>query len=429
MKISEKLRADLMGKRADAKAAYDAYETKRKDSEENDEFGDEQFAELEQLFETHREIAKECAELERKWMLSVEMEGEQNPKPLDSGNGGTKSHAPEKRQSMGEIFVGSQAYKDLQASGSLKSDRARIHTPAVQVLDRDDTKALITGASDTSAGIFVLNERLPGYLNLLTRPIKLIDMITTNATDSDTVEWVKVNSFTNSAAEVAEAIDQATGTKPESTMDFAIVTSPVQTIAHWMAITRRALSDAPQMRDIIDTQLRLGIDLRLEAEVLNGNGTAPNLRGILNTSGIGSQAKGADSAIVAILKAADVIRAAFIEPNAILMNPADWQAIRLTRDDSGAGAGTGSYLFGDPSAGGTLFLWGLPVVTTPLIAAGTALVGDFKQAILWVREGINVLASTEHADFFIKNLVAILAEGRWAFGVPRPAAFCKVTGL
>jgi HK97 family phage major capsid protein len=86
-------------------------------------------------------------------------------------------------------------------------------------------------------------------------------------------------------------------------------------------------------------------------------------------------------------------------------------------------------LFGGPQVGGTLTLWGVPVITTPLIAAGTALVGDFKQAILWAREGVTVTASTEHADFFIKNLVAVLAEGRWAFGVPRPAAFCKVTGL
>jgi HK97 family phage major capsid protein len=238
-----------------------------------------------------------------------------------------------------------------------------------------------------------------------------------------------MTSFTNAAAEVAEAVDQATGTKPESTFAFDIVQSPVQTIAHWVAVTRRALSDAAQMSDLIDGQLRLGIDLRLEAEILNGNGTAPNLRGLLNTSGIGTQAKASDSGMVAILKALDVVRAAFMEPNAIVMNPADWQAIRLVRDDSGAAAGTGGFLFGGPQVGGTLTLWGVPVITTPLIAAGTALVGDFKQAILWAREGVTVTASTEHADFFIKNLVAVLAEGRWAFGVPRPAAFCKVTGL
>jgi HK97 family phage major capsid protein len=428
MRLSDKFRAQLDEKREEAKAAYDAYEVMRKESVDSEDFTDDQFVELEGLYEKHQEIGAECNTLEAKWARAVEMEANTTDRPQTEQKLWTPE-TPTRVKTPGETFTESETYQNLIKSASLHSDRARIHTDPVKVLDRDAMKALITGASDTSAGIFVQPERLAGFLDLLQRPIKLIDLITVNATDSDTVEWVKMNSFTNAAAEVAEAIDQATGTKPESTMDFAVVQSPVQNIAHWMAVTRRALADAPQMRDLIDTQLRLGIDLRLEAQVLNGNGTAPNLRGILNTSGIGTQAKATDSAIVAILKAQDVIRNAYMEPNAVLMNPADWQAVRLLRDDSGAGAGTGGYLFGSPQTGGISQLWGVPVVTTPLIAAGTALVGDFKQAILWAREGVTVTASTEHADFFIKNLVAVLAEGRWALGVPRPAGFCKVTGL
>ena len=59
----------------------------------------------------------------------------------------------------------------------------------------------------------------------------------------------------------------------------------------------------------------------------------------------------------------------------------------------------------------------------------TGIVGDWRQAALWVRDGVQVLASDSHSDFFTKNLIAILAEMRAAFGVLMPKAFCKVTGL
>ena len=93
---------------------------------------------------------------------------------------------------------------------------------------------------------------------------------------------------------------------------------------------------------------------------------------------------------------------------------------------SGASAGTGGYLYGPPSLGGATTMWGLQVIPTPVIAAGTVLVGDFSQLMLWVREGIEVLASDSHADFFVRNLVAVLAEGRFASGIPYPGAFTKV---
>ena len=103
--------------------------------------------------------------------------------------------------------------------------------------------------------------------------------------------------------------------------------------------------------------------------------------------------------------------------------------MRLSRDDSGASAGTGGYLYGPPSTAGAEQMWGLPVAVTPSVPDDTGLVGDFRYATLWLREGVQVLASDSHSDFFIKNLVAVLAEMRAAFGVQLPAAFCKITSI
>jgi hypothetical protein len=64
------------------------------------------------------------------------------------------------------------------------------------------------------------------------------------------------------------------------------------------------------------------------------------------------------------------------------------------------------------------------------IAAGTGLVGCFKTpAQVFVRTGLRVTVSNWHADFFIKNLLAIRAEIRLALVVCRAACFGIVTGL
>jgi HK97 family phage major capsid protein len=110
------------------------------------------------------------------------------------------------------------------------------------------------------------------------------------------------------------------------------------------------------------------------------------------------------------------------------MNPADWQTIRLSRENVATGT-MGGYIMGPPNTVGFPTLWGIPVVEDPNITAGTALVGDFNQgATLFDREQGNVRVGTIN-DQFIKNMQTILAELRVAFAVWRPAVFSKVTGL
>jgi HK97 family phage major capsid protein len=171
------------------------------------------------------------------------------------------------------------------------------------------------------------------------------------------------------------------------------------------------------------------LELRLENQVMAGNGSGDNLLGIINTPNILSQAKGEDSVADAVHKAMTQIRLGYVEPTGVALYPTDWEKVRLSRDEGGGKAGTGAYLYGAPAQAGIEQLWGKPVAVTAATGAGTAVVGAWYWATLWLREGIQVLASDSHADFFIKNLIAILAEMRAGFGVQLPPAFCKVTGL
>lgn len=311
-----------------------------------------------------------------------------------------------------------KAWMDSVAPGGrVPADSANIKSPSAPV----ESKALITGLSSTSAGAFVVNDRL----NIVDegtfyRPLAIRDIITIGQTGSDTVEYVRQGAHTNAAAAVAEATATAgaSGTKPESAMVLAVVTELVKTIAHWIPATRRALSDAGQMRTLIDSFLRYGLQEELEDQMLTGNGVGENFTGVRNVSGITTQAFDTD-ALVTTRKARTKVRTTGRAiPNAFVMHPNDWQNIDLLKDNESR------YYFGGPREVMTPRLWGLPVVEAEAMTEGFTIVANWKLAVLWDREQADIMVDTIN-DQFIRNLLTILAELRAAFGVIRPAAFVE----
>ncbi|WVX89079.1 major capsid protein [Gordonia phage Hibiscus] len=338
----------------------------------------------------------------------------------------------ERVKALGLQVVESDAFKSLLApfkdSGRIP-EKARIQSDPIPV------KSLIVGGSDTSAGAFVTPEQT-GIVEMLGRkPLTIRDLISVRRTGSDVVEYVVQTSHTNAAAPVPEATSSAAptapgsagalvlaaggGYKPEGAWAFERRSTSVKTIAEWVPATKRALADVAQMEGLINDELRADIAEAEENQILNGNGSGENLTGIMNTSGVQTQAFDTDifvSTRKAITKARTIGRVA---PNAVLLSPADMETVDLARDEQGRFYGAG------PFAMGPRTLWGLPTIESESIVDGTALVGDFSKAVLWDREETTVTISDSHADFFIRNLVAVLAEERVAFGVTRPTAFVK----
>lgn len=268
----------------------------------------------------------------------------------------------------------------------------------------------------------------PDALNMFARPLTLRDLVTLGTTGSDTVEFARLNTATNAAAPVAQASGTSggvtggdvAGTKPESALVWAKTTVTVKTIAHWLAATTRSLSDAGQLRTLIDQFLRYGLEEELEDQMLTGSGTGENLMGILNTSGIQTQAFATDIPTSVRKGITKLKTTGKVNPTAVLMNPADAEVLDLMKDSSNRYLGSGPFTVGQRT------LWGLPIVESEAQTAGFATVGDFRQAVLWDREQATISATNSHADFFTRNLVAILGELRAAFGVIRPLAFCSV---
>ena len=172
---------------------------------------------------------------------------------------------------------------------------------------------------------------------------------------------------------------------------------------------------------------------------MNGNGTAPNIRGVLNKSGINtfdySSFAGNLKRIGQIYQAITEIRKdAFLEPDAILMHPSDWYDV-VTEVNAVTTSGALQPLFignGMFNGAPTASMWGVPVVPTTAISAGTALVGVFGGGLaahIVSREGMDVSMSDSHDDFFTKDKVMMKANMRLGFAIYRATAFCSITNF
>ena len=351
---------------------------------------------------------------------------------------------PKNGMTLGEAFTKSPVFDEFvsQFKGSdgvirnvrgIKSAAFDVQGFGVRGLT---SKTVVTGASSTSGGAMVVNERTPIVTDLIgERELFVDDLCTHIPITSDTFEFVQVTGKTNNAAGVAEATtaadpgaygDPASGAKPESAMTLAVVSSPVETIAHLLPVTRRAAADAPQVRALVDQFLLYGLKEEREDQILNGDGTSPNLRGILNTVGI-STVGSAGTDIDAVVDAIRTIRNDRRRPDALVIHPNDWfsTGFLLAKDS------TGRYLIDDPSADAAAQrnLWGLRVVVTEAMTENTALVGEFRQAVVADRQQSAIYVTDSHKDWFGRNILAILAEERVGFGVLDPDAFCTITSI
>jgi HK97 family phage major capsid protein len=271
----------------------------------------------------------------------------------------------------------------------------------------------------TTAGWTPETTRGPRLIFDQQRPVQVVDFIPQTTTNQSAVTFMEETTFTNAAAETAEGI-----AKPEAALALTEQTSPVRKIAVWIPVTDEQLEDVPRIQQYLDNRLGFMVRQRLDLQIISGDGTAPNLSGMLDQVGIQTQAKGADPTPDAVYKAitkVNVIGQAMA--NLVIFHPNDWQDVRLLRTVDGI------YIWGNPSDAGPERIWGLPVAVVQAATENTAIVVDTTFTELAMKKGLEVKVSDSHASFFIENKQAVRAELRAAFIVYRPNAICSVTGV
>jgi HK97 family phage major capsid protein len=307
-------------------------------------------------------------------------------------------------KSFGQLFTESKAYKGR--TGSVGPE-ARIDV---------ELKTLMT----TAAGWTPESTRTGRVVDFATRPVQVTDIIPQTTTTQAAVVYMEETTFTNNAAEAAEGAAYG-----EAALALTEQSATVRKIAVFIPVTDEQLEDEPQVRGYLDNRLPFMIRQRLDSQLLVGNGTAPNLRGLNNVVGVQTQAKGTDTTPDAIYKAMVKVRTVgFAEPNAVIMHPNDWQDIRLLRTADGL------YIWGNPSEAGPERIWGLTIAQAVAQTENTAIVGDFATfSELAVRRGVDVQVSNSHDTYFTSGKQAVRADMRVGFVVYRPTAFCLTTGI
>jgi len=413
MSNQNELMDKIAAKRAELKSVFESAEDGKYSAEQKEEI---------------KSRNDELAELVED--LSIEKKKLQNEKALDEDSKPVAEMPLASNEAevktVGQLFTESDAYKNY-VGGGVKGIDSKI-----------ETKTTLT---TTGYPPEVL--RQPGILETALRdPNAVISLFDVINTDQNAFSYLEETTFTNNAAEAAEG--SAVG---EAALAFTEQTEAIRKMGIFIPVTDELLADESGIQGYLNSRLQTMIRLRLDSQLLSGDGTAPNLEGILDAgkASVGStdfsSYAGTLGKIGAIYGAITDIRVnAFTEPDAIIMHPNDWNDIVTSVGADFAGTSSAGYtekspLFvaaGGMGAGPSAQIWGLKVVPTTAIAAGTVLVGKFgggEAANVVMRQGIELAVTDSHSDFFIKNQLAIRATMRVGFPVYREAAFHKLTNM
>jgi len=359
--------------------------------------------------------------------LKVEEAKVQNEKALEVDNEPVNSipnAMPEQKgpQSIGEQFANTDAYKAYVEKG----------VKGVDSQAEFKTTLNTTGYPPESL-------RAPGILETALRnPDSVIGLFDQIQTSQNAYVYLEETTFTNNAGSIAESGDISASL--ESALAFTERTESIRKMATFLPVTDELLADVAGIQGYVNSRLSTMMKLNLDNQLINGDGSAPNLTGVLNKSGINTfdyalPYAGELGKLGQIYQAITEIRKdAFVEPDAIVMHPSDWYDIvtSVTEVDTSGSKNPLFVVAGGFGADAAPRIWGLKVVPSTVIAAGTVLVGKFSggdAAQVIMREGVDLAVSDSHSDFFAKNQLAIRLTMRLGFAIYRPTAFCTITNF
>lgn len=349
-------------------------------------------------------------------------------------------------KTLGEMFVQSEEFKSFKQTGRLTMDTPfeldLQDVPGMGTFDKKDIYNALGNHTITHGfGSIQFDPLVPRGQ----RAARVRDLFPVATTNANLIDYFRVLGFAENggqgnagpvrdraaadgtSAPVGDATDTF-GLKPKSNLTFQSAQAPVRTIAHWEAAHRNILADEPQMQSTINNELLYGLALEEDFQILNGDGTNENLLGLLNTPNVQTYTQATtvvgppaqyEPKSDALRRAATKAIIANYAPSGYVLHPYDWEDVELQKDSQGR-----YMLITNVTVGAESRIWRQPVVETPAMPEGKFVTGAWGiGAQLYDRQQANVRVAEQHADFFVRNAIAILVEERLAFAVKRPESF------
>ncbi len=264
-------------------------------------------------------------------------------------------------------------------------------------------------------------QREAGITRIVRRQPFILQLVNTGTINSNKWEWVQQVNPDGGAGMTAEGTK-----KSQADFDLELAEASVRKVTAYIKVSKEMLDDVDMMRAEIDQELIELINLKIDEQLLSGDGLGQNLVGILENAT--AYSAGSFAGTVVEPNNADVLRTAInqvmvnlFQPNYIVLHPSDVTALELSKGNDG------HYVMPPFTTTDGTVIKGIPVVMNTGVTEGDFLVGDFTKSGVRFKEGITINVGYENDDF-TKNFVTILAEARLAHRVKSNHYGAFVTG-
>ena len=318
-------------------------------------------------------------------------------------------------KSLGQQFLESKAYSSFVDHGIKNIPMETKTTVTTSVWTRDTIYQQVIPAIEPD-------------------PNPVLDLVDSINTDQTTYYYLR-ETATNNAAEKAEAT-----AAPEDAFSYTAVTAPVAKFITTLPITAELLEDQAGARAYFDGRLANHVLQRLEKQFIGGNGTAPNIQGILGTTGVnqviytaGAFPANVGGKLRSILEGIkDIEENGKLFPDAMVMSPGAYEAL------AGQVDGNNNFMLGAAAQSGSPTVWGVPIVKSSQIGTAVGqnsdvIIGKFGGGLAAnhvFRRGMELQISDSAADGdFGKDILTVKDSLRYASAIYKPQAFTKVEGI
>ena len=333
---------------------------------------------------------------ELKSQIAEQEDNERLLKAIEQASGTASAEptvAPESAKSLGEAFVRSEGFKGLKARGLVGSWTTGPVEIGMKLTDGTNTVVSIADAG----GSLPLNPQVAPMLGPIEQATTVADLFSQGTTSTNLIVYLEETTTTpgvlsgpyaTSAASSRTAVLTSEGTsKPAAYVNFTKRSVNLEKLAAFLPISEEMMEDEPAIAAYINTRLRMFVQQAEEARILTRLNTSPGTAGYSEIGGNNML----DSVMAGIVS---VRLEGGLEPDGLVINPTDYAKMAIAKAST-----AGGYLGGGPFSAFAANPWGLRTVPTAAVAAGSPIVGAFRDgAQLWRKGGLTVEASNSHAD-------------------------------